>query len=75
MFDFHEENPQFSAGLLTFVLEFLLANKWPSNSLMGDYNDCDTDCDAGLSGEEEEEEPCGCTCTTDPFEWTDQEVG
>lgn len=65
---FHTENPQYSAGLLTFVMEYLLANKWPKNGLMSDYNECDEACDQGQT------EPCGCTCTTDPFDWEDDEV-
>lgn len=68
MVEFVETNPQFNPGLLSFTLEYLLANKWPSNSLMGDYNTCDEDCDIGQT------EPCGCTCNTNPFEWTDDEV-
>ncbi|CAM9741455.1 unnamed protein product [Pylaiella littoralis] len=65
---FFEENPQFTRGLLTFALEFILTLEWPDNSMMSDYNVCDTNCDI------DQTEPCGCTCTTDPFEWTDQEV-
>lgn len=68
MVEFAEENPQFSPGLLSFALEYLLANKWPSNSLMEDYNTCDAECDI------DQAEPCGCTCNTNPFEWTDDEV-
>lgn len=68
MAEFQEDNPQFSPELLTFTLQFVLANKWPSNSLMGDFNDCDEDCDL------DQTEPCGCTCITDPFEWTDDAV-
>lgn len=68
MVEFAEENPQFNPGLLSFALEYLLANKWPSNSLMADYNTCDEACDIEQSG------PCGCTCNTNPFEWTDDEV-
>lgn len=65
---FHEDHPEYSRGLLTFALEFLLANKWPSNTLMGDYNDCDESCVVGQT------ERCGCTCKVDPFEFTDDEV-
>lgn len=68
MVEFAEENPQFNPGLLSFALEYLLANKWPSNSLMEDYNTCDEQCDI------DQTEPCGCTCNTNPFEWTDDEV-
>lgn len=69
MADFQAENPEYSSELLTFALEFLLANKWPSNSLMQDYNECDTECTRGQA------EPCGCTCTMDPFALSDDEVG
>lgn len=69
MAEFQAENPKYSTGLLTFTLGFLLANKWPSNSLMMDYNECDKSCVHGQA------EPCGCTCTVDPFEWSDDEVG
>ncbi|CAM9366596.1 unnamed protein product, partial [Hapterophycus canaliculatus] len=68
MAEFLEENPQIHLDLVTFALEFLLANKWPSNRLMSNYNDCDTACDV------DQVEPCGCTCNTDPFEWTDDEA-
>lgn len=68
MADFQVEYPLYKSGLLTFTMEFLLANKWPSNSLMKDYNDCDTSCVSGQT------ESCSCTCTTDPFEWSDDEV-
>lgn len=62
---FGEENPQYSTKLLSFVLEYLIANYWPGNSLMKEYNDCDNDCEQGQT------KPCGCTCTTDPMEWED----
>ncbi|CAB1114279.1 TYR [Ectocarpus sp. CCAP 1310/34] len=68
MAEFQEANPQFSPELLTFTLQFLLANKWPSNSLMEDFNYCDEDCAVGQT------HPCGCTCITDPFEWTDDAI-
>lgn len=68
MEEFHDDHPEYSRGLLTFVLEYVLANKWPSNSLMGDFNDCDESCAV------EQEEPCGCTCNIDPFELSDDEV-
>lgn len=69
MFEFRQNSPQFSPGLLSFVLEYIVANRWPTNGLMGDYNACNTECDV------DQTQPCGCTCTTDPFEWTDEEVG
>ena len=65
---FRIKHPQFSPGLLSFALEFLLANKWPSNSLMSSYNECDMECVVGQT------QTCGCTCSTDPFDWTDDEV-
>lgn len=68
MAEFLEEHPQIHQDLLTFALEYLLANKWPSNRLMADYNDCDTECDV------DQVESCGCTCNTDPFDWTDDEA-
>lgn len=68
MDQFHREHPEYSRGLLTFVMEFVVANKWPGNVLMRLYNDCDTECTIGQT------EPCGCTCTIDPFEMGDDEV-
>ncbi|CAN0179965.1 unnamed protein product [Ectocarpus fasciculatus] len=68
MAEFQDDNPQFSPELLTFTLQYLLANKWPSNSLMEDFNYCDDECDV------DQTERCGCTCITDPFEWTDDAV-
>lgn len=66
MEEFLVEHPEYSRPLLTFTLEYLLANKWPGNSLMRDYNTCDTSCEVG--------ESCGCTCTIDPFTMDDDEV-
>lgn len=68
MAQFHEEHPEYSQELLTFTLEFLLANRWPANILMADYNTCDDACVPGQI------EPCGCTCNVDPFDFTDDEV-
>lgn len=68
MDQFRLEHPEYSRGLLTFVMEFIVANKWPGNVLMRLYNDCDTECTVGQT------EPCGCTCTIDPFEMGDDEV-
>lgn len=59
----------FSRGLLTFVFEFILANKWPGNSLCRDVNSCDTNCTVGQT------EPCGCTCLIDAYDMDDDEVG
>lgn len=66
MVAFQRENPQFGSGLLSFTLEYVLVNKWPSNGFMGDYNECDSECAVG--------EPCGCTCTEDFDAWTDSQV-
>lgn len=61
-----QEHPEYGRPLLTFALEYLLANKWPGNSLMHDFNSCDESCEVGMS--------CGCTCNVDPFEMDDDEV-
>ena len=66
---FHEENLEYSPGLLTFLLEFLTVNKWPSNTFMAGYNDCDADCTRGQAA------PCGCACRLDAFSLSDDEVG
>lgn len=63
---FIQEHPEYGRPLLTFALEYLLANKWPGNSLMHDLNSCDESCEVG--------ESCGCTCNVDPFEMSDDEV-
>ena len=65
---FHEEHPEYQIGLLSYTLEYIVANTWPTNSLASDYNDCDMECEVGQA------DPCGCTCTVDPYEWTDDEV-
>lgn len=65
---FHEEHPEYQRGLLSYTLEYIVANTWPTNSLASDYNDCDMECEVGQA------DPCGCTCTVDPYEWTDDEV-
>lgn len=69
MAEFQAEHEEFSSELLTFALTYVLASRWPSNTMMADYNECDEVCEPG------QEEPCGCTCNTDPFEWSDDEVG
>lgn len=69
MQQFHEEHPEYSADLLTFVLKFLTSKKWPENSFMSEYNDCDTECARGQA------EPCGCTCKVDAFTLSEDEVG
>eukprot|EP00752_Nemacystus_decipiens_P002672 g2500.t1 len=70
MAEFSQKHSEFDTGLLTFALEYVLVSNWPSNSLMGSYNDCDSywTCTPGQS------EPCGCTCTTDVDEWSDDQV-
>ena len=65
---FQNEHPEYSPGMLTFLLEDLTANYWPSNSLMPDYNVCDTECKI------DQAEPCGCTCTVDPLTLSDNMV-
>lgn len=65
--DFQANNPQFSPGLLTFVLEYLTTNFWPDNSMMGEYNECDTGCSKG-------DKDCGCTCLIDPMSMSSDEV-
>lgn len=62
---FQQEHPEFGSGLLSFALEYMLASKWPGNS-MSSYNDCDPSCTVG--------EPCGCTCTEDFDSWSDSQV-
>lgn len=65
-----DHSPEYSRGLLTFALEFLLAHYWPGNNLMEDtgYNTCDEACTKGQT------DPCGCTCSIDPFDMDDNEV-
>ena len=65
---FQEEHPEYSRGLLSYTLEYIVATTWPTNSLGTGYNDCDKSCEIGQT------EPCGCTCTVDPYDWTDDEV-
>ena len=56
---FHEENAaMYSAGLLTFVLDFMTTHFWPDNSFMPNNNTCDTVCEKG-------DTDCGCTCNID----------
>lgn len=68
MNEFHLQHPQFSEGLLTFVLEYLTSKYWPNNNFSPDYNECDTECETGQA------EPCGCTCTIDALSLSDDEV-
>lgn len=68
MHAFHEEHAEYTRGLLSYTLEYIVTNTWPTNSLASDYNDCDMSCEVGQT------EPCGCTCTVDPYDWSDDEV-
>eukprot|EP00903_Cladosiphon_okamuranus_P019564 g17994.t1 len=65
---FHEEHPEFSPGLLSFVLEYLTGKYWPGNSFLPQSNVCDTECEIGQS------EPCGCTCSIDAMTLSEDEV-
>lgn len=67
MEQFHAIHPEYSPGLLTFLLEFLLVNKWPSNRFIAD-NGCDLDCTRGQMAS------CGCTCSIDALSISDEEV-
>ncbi|CAM9946639.1 unnamed protein product, partial [Ectocarpus fasciculatus] len=66
---FRSTHPEYSRGLLSYTLEYVVALTWPTNALMSDYNDCDTGCTVG-----EMEQTCGCTCTTDFNTWSDDAV-
>eukprot|EP00752_Nemacystus_decipiens_P002661 g2489.t1 len=68
MVKFREEHPEFSIGLLSFTLEYVLVTNWPNNVLMQRYNSCDMSCTPGQT------EPCGCTCSTNVDDWSDREV-
>lgn len=65
---FHEEHPEFSPGLLSFVLEYLTGKYWPGNSFLPSSNVCDTECLVGQA------EPCGCTCSIDAMGISEDEV-
>eukprot|EP00752_Nemacystus_decipiens_P007679 g6864.t2 len=71
MAEFQEENPEFGSGLLSFALEYVLANTWPGNSLVSAYNDCVVLCDAGDVGTSRD---CSCSCTEDFDRWSNDEV-
>lgn len=66
---FLEAHPGYTRGLLTFAMEFILANAWPSNRLFSDLNSCDSECTTAQT------EPCGCTCDIDVETLSDDEVG
>lgn len=65
---FHEDHPEFSPGLLSFVLEYLTGKYWPGNSFLPASNVCDTECMRG------QPEPCGCTCSFDAMIISEDEV-
>lgn len=67
MDNFLAEHEEYSRGLLAFAMGYVIAETWPDNSLMADFNECDESCDIG-------NESCGCTCTTDPYFWPDEAV-
>lgn len=71
MAEFQEEHREFGSGLLSFALEYVLANTWPGNSLMSDYNDCIVLCGADDVGTTRD---CSCTCTEDFDTWSNDEV-
>lgn len=68
MDEFAARHPEYSARLLSFVLEYMTFNYWPMNGFISSANTCDTDCTRGQT------EPCGCTCNIDAFAISDQEV-
>eukprot|EP00904_Undaria_pinnatifida_P014260 jgi/Undpi1/9965/HiC_scaffold_28.g12419.m1 len=68
MQEFHESHPQYSPGLLTFVLELMTVLFWPRNLFMPEYNTCDTGCTRGQT------EPCRCTCSVDVMSMSDEEI-
>lgn len=65
---FHEDHPDYSLGLLSFVLEYLTFTYWPGNSFLPEFNTCDTHCEKGQT------ERCGCTCLIDAFDLSEDEV-
>lgn len=67
---FAEDNPEFSRGLLSFAVGYIVSQTWPTNSLMAGFNECDEHCIVGGA----ENQTCGCTCLHDPFEVSDFEV-
>lgn len=65
---FSDQHPEYSVGLLSFVLEYLTFNYWPMNEFIPSANVCDTECTKGQT------EKCGCTCLIDAFAISDAEV-
>ena len=41
MLEFRGQHPEFSIGLLSFTLEYVLVSNWPNNVLLKGYNSCD----------------------------------
>lgn len=68
MKQFSVDHPEYSVGLLSFVLEYMTFNYWPMNGFIPSANTCDTACTKGQT------EPCGCTCNIDAFAISDEEV-
>lgn len=71
MEDFRLANPKYNRGLLSFAVGFIVQETWPRNTLMSDYNKCEADCATGGGIKVGD---CGCTCTTDPDDWSDEQV-
>eukprot|EP00752_Nemacystus_decipiens_P008189 g7325.t1 len=67
---FRVEHPEYTRGLLSFAVGYIVTETWPTNSLMDEYNVCDEHCTVGA----EKNQTCGCTCMDDPFEWSDEVV-
>ncbi|CAM9782570.1 unnamed protein product [Ectocarpus sp. 12 AP-2014] len=68
MHEFHEDHPEYTTGLLTFVVEYLTTKFWPNNNFMPPgSNTCDTECVSG-------QEPCGCTCSVDAMALSEDEI-
>lgn len=68
MHEFHKDHPEYTTGLLTFVIEYLTTKFWPNNAFMPPgSNTCDTECVSG-------QDPCGCTCSVDAMALSEDEV-
>ncbi|CAM9923670.1 unnamed protein product, partial [Ectocarpus sp. 4 AP-2014] len=65
---FSEAHPEYSAGLLSFVLEYMTFTFWPTNSFIPQANICQTSCSTG------QKRFCGCTCMIDAFAIDDEQV-
>jgi hypothetical protein len=66
------DHPTFSSQLLTFALNYITANRWPSNSFFGAYNECPVpaSCLPGITPEQD----CTCHCNLDVESLTDEAV-